>query len=123
MNIGEQVRVLEGVDITYGNKVGVIVSTHPNENAYGVKFAGDATEYTFFKEELESVEDDVINPEHYRLTNGTQVIDMIENLSFCRGNAIKYLARAGKKDKGVNELVDLKKALWYVEREIARLEK
>lgn len=49
-----------------------------------------------------------------------ECIDVVENMNFCRGNAIKYLWRAGSKE---SELDDLYKAKWYVEREIARLER
>ncbi|WP_280485403.1 DUF3310 domain-containing protein [Nocardia cyriacigeorgica] len=67
--------------------------------------------------------DNINHPSHYAdgWSNGAEVIDITENLSFNRGNAVKYLARAGKKDPD-RELEDLKKARWYVEREIQRLE-
>ncbi|MGW0245089.1 DUF3310 domain-containing protein [Nocardia goodfellowii] len=67
---------------------------------------------------------DIINhPTHYAdgWTGGAEVIDITEHLNFCRGNAIKYLARAGKKDPS-KELEDLKKARWYIDREIQRLD-
>jgi hypothetical protein len=59
---------------------------------------------------------------HYENNKGYDVIDFIKdyNLNFNRGNIIKYLARAGKKD---NELQDLRKALDYLEREIEHYEK
>lgn len=65
-------------------------------------------------------EDDKVNhPSHYTgFSNGAEVIDIVENLSFNRGNAVKYLARAGAKDP-VTELQDLLKAQWYVNREIS----
>lgn len=67
---------------------------------------------------------DIINhPSHY--TDGKiEVIDFIEEkqLNFHRGNAIKYIARAGKKKKET-EIEDLEKAVWYINREIQRLEK
>lgn len=67
---------------------------------------------------------DIINhPSHY--TDGKiEVIDFIEDkqLNFHRGNAIKYIARAGKKNKET-EIEDLGKAIWYINREIQRLEK
>lgn len=67
---------------------------------------------------------DIINhPSHY--TDGKiEVIDFIEDkqLNFHRGNAIKYIARAGKKNKE-KEIEDLEKAVWYINREIQRLEK
>lgn len=70
----------------------------------------------------ERQDDPVNHPSHY--TDGKiEVIDFIEdkNLSFHRGNAIKYIARAGKKDQS-KEIEDLKKAAWYIDREIKRLE-
>lgn len=68
------------------------------------------------------VEDEVNRPKHY--TDGKiEVIDFIEDkkLNFHRGNAVKYIARAGKKDPS-KEVQDLKKAIWYLVREVARLE-
>ncbi|QNE90271.1 DUF3310 domain-containing protein [Corynebacterium incognita] len=65
--------------------------------------------------------DPVNNPSHYTgFSNGAEVIDITENLNFCRGNAVKYIARAGQKDPA-KELEDLRKARWYIEREINRL--
>jgi hypothetical protein len=67
-----------------------------------------------------SAEGDPINhPSHY--TDGNiEVIDFIEDKKFNyhRGNAIKYICRAGKKD---NEIQDLNKAIWYLKREIERV--
>ena len=65
--------------------------------------------------------DNVNHPSHY--TDGKiEVIDFIEqkNLNFHRGNAVKYIARAGKKDPA-KEVEDLQKAVWYLNREITRL--
>ena len=65
---------------------------------------------------------DAINPAHYQgFSNGAQVIDITENLNFNRGNAVKYLARAGAKDPA-KEIEDVKKAIWYAQRELVRLE-
>lgn len=50
------------------------------------------------------------------------MIDLTQYLNFCRGNVVKYVCRAGKKD-AARELEDLRKAAWYLEREIARLER
>jgi hypothetical protein len=66
--------------------------------------------------------DEVNNPAHY--TDGKiEVIDFIEDkkLGFHLGNAIKYIARAGKKDAS-KKLQDLKKAEWYLKREIKNME-
>ena len=69
----------------------------------------------------DTMHDSVNHPSHYtEFSNGAEVIDITENLNFNRGNAIKYLARAGHKDSA-SELEDLMKARWYVNREIARL--
>ena len=67
--------------------------------------------------------DTVNHPTHYNVGR-IEVIDAIEawglGEGFNRGNAIKYIARAGHKD---SEIEDLKKAAWYIQREIERLEK
>lgn len=66
---------------------------------------------------------DPINPAHYQgFSNGAQVIDITENLPFNTGNAIKYLARAGRKDP-TKHVEDLRKAAWYVQRELDRIER
>ena len=66
---------------------------------------------------------DMVNhPSHY--TDGKiEVIDFIEDkqLNYHRGNAVKYICRAGKKDPA-KEVEDLQKAVWYINREIRRLE-
>jgi len=67
--------------------------------------------------------DDAANhPKHYNM-GGIEVIDVIEawGLEFCLGNAVKYIARAGYKDRSTG-LEDLKKARWYLDREISKLE-
>ncbi|MGC9439289.1 DUF3310 domain-containing protein [Streptomyces sp. WG5] len=68
-------------------------------------------------------DDGVNHPSHYAdgWSNGAEVIDITEHLNFNRGNAVKYLARAGKKGGPEKELEDLQKALWYVTREVLRL--
>lgn len=65
--------------------------------------------------------DNVNHPSHY--TDGKiEVIDFLEDkgLNFHRGNAVKYISRAGKKDP-TKEIEDLEKADWYLRREIERL--
>lgn len=58
--------------------------------------------------------DNINSPKHYNQGN-IEVIDAIEdwNLDFNLGNVVKYVARAKYKD---NELEDLKKARWYLDR-------
>ena len=69
-------------------------------------------------------EEMVNHPKHYTFGK-IEVIDAIEDwgLGFCLGNSIKYIARAGKKGPLEKELEDLKKAKWYLERQIMNLEK
>lgn len=57
---------------------------------------------------------------HYDNGKDYDVIDIIRdyNVNFCRGNILKYVLRAGKKQ---NELLDLLKAKDYLEREIELL--
>lgn len=74
--------------------------------------------------EIKATGNDVVNhPAHY--TDGKiEVIDFIEDkgLNFHRGNAVKYIARAGKKEPE-KEIEDLRKAIWYLKRECERLHK
>lgn len=60
---------------------------------------------------------DLVNhPSHYEEQSiKLEPIDFCERLPFCEGNAIKYCFRAGHKD-GASELLDLKKARWYLKR-------
>jgi len=67
------------------------------------------------------VTDLVNHPPHYGShPSGVECITIVEHMNFNVGNAIKYLWRAGLKD-GVDPVEDLKKAAWYVNREIERL--
>lgn len=66
----------------------------------------------------------VNHPSHYGgKDNVYEAIKVIEawQLGFCLGNAVKYINRAGKKDSA-KKLEDLRKALWYLEREISAIE-
>jgi hypothetical protein len=65
---------------------------------------------------------DVINPPYYKThPSGVECIQVTEHMNFCLGNAIKYIWRAGLKSR--RKLEDLKKAQWYLTREVERLEK
>lgn len=67
----------------------------------------------------------VNHPDHYKAPNDPdniyEAIKVIEawGLGFALGNCVKYLSRAGKKG---DRLEDLRKARWYLDREIAKLE-
>jgi hypothetical protein len=63
----------------------------------------------------------VDHPPHYTAhPSGVEAIQVTEHMNFCLGNAMKYLWRAGLKNPDAIE--DLKKAIWYINREITRIE-
>ncbi|SKG54558.1 Protein of unknwon function (DUF3310) [Mycobacteroides abscessus subsp. massiliense] len=65
---------------------------------------------------------DAINPSHYRNhPSGIECITITEHFGFNLGNAIKYIWRAGLKTDSPVE--DLKKARWYLDRQIALIER
>ena len=64
---------------------------------------------------------DMVNhPPHYNQYEGFEVIDIVEQLDYLRGTAVKYIMRAGSK---WDEVEDLKKAVWYLQRKIDKLTK
>lgn len=65
----------------------------------------------------------VNHPSHYGGDTTYEAIKVIEawELGFCLGNAVKYISRAGKKN-ALLTVEDLTKAVWYLEREIKKLE-
>ena len=69
------------------------------------------------------MKESINHPEHYGGDNTYEAIKVIEawDLDFSLGNTIKYISRAGKKEKA-KEIEDLKKALWYLNRKINNLE-
>lgn len=71
--------------------------------------------------DLDKGDNPVSHPSHYTRFP-VEVIELTEHLNFCRGNAVKYIARAGAKDPS-KEIEDLEKAQWYLAREIDRLKK
>lgn len=66
----------------------------------------------------------VNHPLHYGGDTTYEAIKVIEawGLGFCLGNAVKYIARSGKKP-GSDAIEDLKKAMWYLSHEIETIEK
>lgn len=69
---------------------------------------------------LQDAPDAVNHPSHYTShPSGVECIEITEHMNFCLGNAIKYIWRAGLKKK--DPLEDLKKARFYIDREIKRI--
>lgn len=99
----------------------------------GGKFAGPSVPESYkpttrgpklIRLESDQPEADAVNhPLHYGGgENPYEAIKVIEawELGFCLGNAVKYICRAGKKE---SYLEDLRKAAWYLQREIERCER
>lgn len=72
------------------------------------------------REERRVSEPNPVEPQHYKSLDPEPIV-VIEawGLGFHLGNAVKYIARASKKG---DELTDLRKARWYLQRAIDRLE-
>lgn len=105
-------------DFCYGDNADIELyySLMFDENDY-LKQNGKPTNLTV------DIKCDVVNrPSHYA-DGKIEPIDYIEDkkLGFCLGNAVKYISRAGKKP-GNDEITDLKKAIWYIERRIKEVE-
>lgn len=66
-----------------------------------------------------SAHDEINHPSHYVDGRQHEPIDVIEDweLNYCLGNCLKYISRAGRKE-GEVDLVALRKAQWYLNREI-----
>jgi hypothetical protein len=67
-------------------------------------------------------DDPVNHPAHYTSHQSEiECIEVVRWFNFNRGNAIKYIWRAGEKGGADKEIEDLEKARWYIEDEITRL--
>lgn len=67
---------------------------------------------------MTTTDDPVNHPYHYTShPSGVECIQVTEHFNFCVGNAIKYIWRSNEKG---NYVQDLEKAVWYLQREIAR---
>ncbi|MBD0689673.1 hypothetical protein BG452_06670 [Streptomyces sp. CBMA123] len=74
-------------------------------------------------EPVRPAEHDAVNhPTHYTShPSGVECIQVTEHMNFALGNATKYIWRAGLKGTG-KDIEDLRKALYYINREIQRRE-
>lgn len=65
--------------------------------------------------------DNVRHPDHYVSDkSGVECIEITENMNFCLGNAMKYIWRCEHKG---DKYTDIRKAIWYLERELDRMER
>lgn len=110
---------LESVTHVTGSRI----TAYPVEEPYAIY---DKSKYKYEIQEggvvIVENSDNVSHPPHYAdgWSNGAEVIDLTEHLSFCAGNVVKYVSRAGRKDPD-KYVEDLEKARWYLDREIARV--
>ncbi|TAL45476.1 MAG: DUF3310 domain-containing protein [Salinibacterium sp.] len=75
---------------------------------------------------VDQVDDAINHPTHYTShPSGVECITVVEHFGFNVGSTIKYLWRCGLKGGSTKQdrLTDLRKAEWYVKREIQRIEK
>ena len=75
-----------------------------------------------WKQSIMATNDPINHPVHYtQHASGVECVTIAEQFPYNLGNVIKYVWRAGLKSS--NPIEDLKKAQWYIAREIQRLEK
>jgi hypothetical protein len=104
---------LTGTQAIMAQKMGIPVEDYAVEHGEVVGVAPAPVKF-------EPVKADPVNhPAHYT-TGGIETIDFIEakKLGYNLGNVVKYITRSGLKG---NQLEDLRKAQWYLSREIATL--
>ena len=96
-------------------------SISPYISHWGCKDTDEAIIAYRLSQQSKEKPDPVNSPSHYTShPSGIECIQVTEHMPFCIGNAIKYLWRAGLKGDAVE---DLKKAAWYINREIERVSK
>lgn len=110
----------EAGDIDISEAVRLQNEAHDKRVLYSIKNSPDY-------EVVGSSHDNVNHPEHYQSESGIECIDAIRAslgldgfVAYCRGNAIKYAWRSGKK---ANHAEDLRKAAWYLEKAASELDK
>jgi len=107
-------------DTPLSNTVTGISSTHMSDITHAITM-GRAKERMERSQDYSIPNNDLVNhPSHYKV-GGIETIDFIEakKLNYNTGNVVKYITRADHKG---NRLQDLRKAQWYLEREIWNVE-
>jgi hypothetical protein len=76
--------------------------------------------HTDVRHPITTITDPVNHPPHYKShPSGIECIEITQHMNFLLGSAVKYIWRADEKGKPIE---DLRKAAWYIEREIQRRE-
>lgn len=84
---------------------------------------GDGVQVVAPEPQMIEIQDVVNHPSHYCSHPASiECIEVIEWFPLNIGNAVKYLWRCGLKE-GNDPLTDLRKAVWFINREIERREK
>ena len=112
LNTGDVVEVEEVDGVGYIWATGEAGTVGKRGRLYSADNPDETGDYA-----CELVEDettDAVNPTHYDLPNGLQVIDIVRGMDYLRGNVIKYVVRAGKKNPETRR-EDLLKARKYLD--------
>jgi len=128
IKVGDIVRLAESYGGVPKNSVGTVAEVFPH--AYKIDHdlldveMEDGTELSVYAHRviLEKSDVDVVNnPSHYtQHPSGVECIQITEHMNFNLGNALKYIWRADLKNDAIE---DLKKAEFYIKRELKRLDK
>lgn len=129
--VGDKISIIDALPFDDGFKIGetgviwmatkYVIGIKMHDGRYQVLTPDIAYKYIKLVQSANSDSGSIDHPAYYN-DGKIEVIDFIEDkgLNFNKGNAVKYIARAGKKDKA-KEVEDLQKAKWYIEREIKRV--
>ena len=126
--VGDVVRLAQSYGGVPIHALGTVAETFPHAHNIDQDLLDiemeDGTELSIYAKRviLEKSDVDVVNnPSHYtQHPSGVECIQITEHMNFNLGNALKYIWRADLKGKAVE---DLKKAEFYIKRELKRLDK
>jgi hypothetical protein len=126
LEVGKRYRRRDGEVVTISWRCGsedypFVANTDYSYDEDGRYLSGDEHAFDLVEEvaDEQPQSDDINNPSHYTQFP-VDVIELAENLMFNLGNVVKYVCRCEFKGDTIK---DLKKAKWYLEREIMRREK
>lgn len=118
--VGDRVEMLDEGSPFFGTFGVVRVVEHRSGELYGyhVEFEKEGYTGVYAQKQLRLAGDVVEHPAHYTAhPSGVECIQVTEHMGFNLGNAVKYIWRCDLKQDAVE---DLKKARWYIDREIAK---
>lgn len=127
--VGSRIRVTDKYHSLHGQTGTVIEKGQYNLTREVTTRMDDGREFYWTPEDIEfedfPAQSDPVSPDHYKFPGGMEVIDISEHLTSNGGQVVQYVARATRLDGHIkgNALEDLKKALFFLQREIERLER